>query len=60
MAAFGHGLSEKPQLVAMTKMDLPDAQAAFELFVSEGRIADGRNVPLDALPLHPPPRASRR
>jgi GTP-binding protein len=54
MAAFGHGLSEKPQLVAMTKMDLPDAQAAFELFVSEGRIADGRNVPLDALPLHPP------
>ncbi len=54
LAAFGHGLSEKPQLVAMTKMDLPDAQAAFELFVGEGRMADGRDVPLDALPLHPP------
>jgi GTP-binding protein len=53
MAAFGHGLSEKPQLVAMTKMDLPDAQAAFELYLSEGRIADGRNVPLDALPVRP-------
>jgi len=50
LAAFGHGLSEKPQLVAMTKMDLPDAQAAFDLYVGEGRIADGRGVPLDALP----------
>jgi len=54
MAAFGHGLSEKPQLVAMTKMDLPDAQAAFELYLSEGRIVDGRSLPLDALPLRPP------
>jgi len=54
MAAFGHGLSEKPQLVAMTKMDLPDAQAAFELYLSEGKIVDGRSLSLDALPLRPP------
>jgi GTP-binding protein len=30
--AFGHGLDTKPQVLAMSKMDLPDAQAAFELF----------------------------
>ncbi len=47
MAAFGHGLADKPQVVAMTKMDLPDARAAFELFVGEGRIADARCVPPD-------------
>lgn len=40
--AFGHGLADKPQVVAMTKMDLPDARAAFELYVKEGLIADGR------------------
>jgi GTP-binding protein len=32
LAAFGHNLAEKPQVLAMTKMDLPDAQAAYELF----------------------------
>jgi GTP-binding protein len=32
LEAFGHGLSTKPQVLAMSKMDLPDAQAAFELF----------------------------
>jgi GTP-binding protein len=42
LAAFGHGLIDKPQIVAMTKMDLPDARAAFELFVSEGQFDDGR------------------
>lgn len=47
MAAFGHGLADKPQVVAMTKMDLPDARAAFELFVGEGRIADARCAPPD-------------
>ncbi len=47
MAAFGHGLADKPQVVAMTKMDLPDARAAFELFVGEGRIADARRAPPD-------------
>jgi GTP-binding protein len=34
LAAFGHGLAEKPQVVALTKMDLPDAQAAHELYAS--------------------------
>ncbi|MCL5997810.1 MAG: GTPase ObgE [Chloroflexi bacterium] len=32
LAAFGHGLGQKPQVLAMNKMDLPDAQAAYELF----------------------------
>ncbi len=32
LAAYGSGLIEKPQLLAMTKMDLPDARAAHELF----------------------------
>ncbi len=32
LAAFGHGLSDKPQVLAMSKMDLPDAQAAYELY----------------------------
>ncbi|MCS7056847.1 MAG: GTPase ObgE [Thermoflexales bacterium] len=49
MAAFGHGLTDKPQVVAMTKMDLPDARAAFELFVGEGRMADARREPPDDL-----------
>ncbi len=32
LAAFGHGLAAKPQVVGMSKMDLPDAQAAFDLY----------------------------
>jgi GTPase len=32
LAAFGHELADKPQVVALTKMDLPDARAAFELY----------------------------
>lgn len=32
LAAFGHGLDEKIQVLALTKMDLPDARAAFELY----------------------------
>jgi len=58
MAAFGHGLGDKPQIVAMTKMDLPDAQAAFELFVGEGRIADARRTAHDAASLRPLPLGS--
>lgn len=34
LAAFGHGLADKPQIIAMSKMDLPDAQAAYELFIA--------------------------
>lgn len=41
LAAFGHGLADKPQIVAMTKMDLPDAQAALELF--------GRDIQVPAM-----------
>lgn len=37
LAAFGHGLAEKPQVLAMTKQDLPDAQVAFELLHEELR-----------------------
>ncbi|MFN3706505.1 MAG: GTPase ObgE, partial [Thermoflexales bacterium] len=41
LRAFGHGLIEKPQIVAMTKMDLPDARAAYELFAKAGlRVRD--------------------
>lgn len=32
LAAFGHTLMDKPQVLALTKMDLPDARAAFELY----------------------------
>ena len=42
LAAFGHGLAEKPQVVGMSKMDLPDARAAFELFIQ-------KNIP-DVIP----------
>ncbi len=31
LAAFGHGLAEKPQLIAMNKIDSPDARAQIEL-----------------------------
>lgn len=40
LKAFGHGLDEKPEVIGMTKMDLPDAQAAFELFISEDTQAE--------------------
>jgi len=29
MAAFGHGLAQKPQLVALNKLDMPEARARF-------------------------------
>jgi GTP-binding protein len=32
LAAFGHGLDGKLQVLALTKMDLPDARAAFDLY----------------------------
>ena len=34
LAAFGHTLAQKPQVVALTKMDLPDAQASLDLHSS--------------------------
>jgi GTP-binding protein len=45
LAAFGHGLAEKPQLVALTKMDLPDARAAYELFASGLKKANDERQP---------------
>jgi GTP-binding protein len=47
LAAFGHGLGEKPQIIAMTKMDLPDARAAFELYVAEGQMRDATRITED-------------
>ena len=32
LAAFGHGLSDKPQLLALNKVDLPDGRAFLELY----------------------------
>ncbi len=36
LAAFGHGLSEKPQLVALNKVDDPDARAHVDLLDESG------------------------
>jgi len=53
LAAFGHGLGEKPQLVAFNKMDLPEAQAqwpaarqalraqGYEVFAISGATREG-------------------
>ncbi len=49
LKAFGHGLAEKPQIIAMTKMDLPDARAAFDLYVTEGQLRDATDVTEDEL-----------
>jgi GTP-binding protein len=35
LAAFGHGLTDKPQIMAMSKMDLPDSQAAYDLYCAD-------------------------
>ena len=42
LGAFGHGLDTKPQILALTKQDLPDAQAAYELFCT----GEGAQPPL--------------
>jgi GTP-binding protein len=49
LRAFGHGLDEKPQIVALTKMDLPDARAAYELYVADGKFIDITPLSQDAL-----------
>ena len=48
LAAFGHGLENKPQVLAINKMDLPDAQAAFDLYVHH---EDAPAVFADCLPI---------
>lgn len=35
LAAFGHGLGEKPQLLALNKVDVPDARARVELLTED-------------------------
>ncbi len=35
LIAFGHGLSEKPQLLALNKVDVPDARARVELLTED-------------------------
>ncbi len=35
LKAFGHGLDTKPQVLAISKMDLPDARASYELYGPE-------------------------
>jgi len=47
LAAFGHGLIDKPQVLAMSKMDLPDAQAAYDLYCKNNPDSPLR----DALPI---------
>ena len=47
LAAFGHGLIDKPQVLAMSKMDLPDAQAAYELYCK----SDPTSPLYDAMPI---------
>jgi GTP-binding protein len=49
LEAFGHSLAEKPQIIAMTKMDLPDARAAFDLYVAEGQMRDATHITEDEL-----------
>jgi len=40
LAAFGHGLAEKPQLIAMNKVDVPDARAHIELLEESDAIEE--------------------
>lgn len=55
MRAFGHGLIDKPQVVAMTKMDLPDARAAFELYEGSGLMVNALNQPPEPVRLEQRP-----
>jgi GTPase len=40
LASFGHGLAEKPQLLALNKMDHPDARANLELLQEAGALTE--------------------
>lgn len=53
LALFDPQLASKPQLVAMTKMDLPDAQARWELFSAElkKRIKKEKNLNVQLAPM---------
>ncbi|MDA0815135.1 MAG: GTPase ObgE [Chloroflexi bacterium] len=43
LSEFGNGLAEKPQILALNKVDVPDAQAQMELLES---VIDGMKVPV--------------
>jgi GTP-binding protein len=49
LRAFGHGLDDKPQVLAMSKMDLPDAQAAHEIY-KDAIVALNTHAPADLAP----------
>jgi GTP-binding protein len=40
LARFGHGLADKPQLLALNKVDHPDARANIELLREAGALAE--------------------
>ncbi|MSQ41718.1 MAG: GTPase ObgE [Dehalococcoidia bacterium] len=48
LAAFGHGLDAKPQLLALNKVDLPDGRAQLELLQEQGE-PHGPAVTISAL-----------
>ena len=48
LASFGHGLSEKPQLLALNKVDDVDARARFELLTEVGAFG-GEWLPVSGL-----------
>ena len=51
LAAFGHGLSEKPHLLALNKVDVPDARAQVELLAEDGADLGAEWVATSALAL---------
>jgi len=48
LAAFGHGLAEKPQILALNKIDHPDARAHIELLEESG-VLEGLWRPISGL-----------
>ena len=48
LAAFGHGLSEKPQLLALNKIDDPDARAHVELLEDALEAQQTPRLPISA------------
>lgn len=48
LAEFGHGLAEKPQVVALNKVDTPDGEAQVELLHEQIRALGVRAFPISA------------
>jgi GTP-binding protein len=49
LIAFGHGLGEKPQLLALNKVDVPDARARVDLLTEDSADLGGEWVAISAL-----------